>query len=97
MNYATWKLDFTNPDYGTGPESTISDLGYAAEASGWVLGQVEDGGTILGYVTEAQDEAELASWEFTNLNEEEALTFCQSINPLAYVDIDGRISASIEA
>lgn len=96
MNYATWKLNFTNPNYGTGPEDKIGELGFAAEGA-WVSGTVEDGGTILGYVTEEVDPAELTAWEFKNLSQEEALAFAKTITPDAYLLEDGRIAAPIEA
>ena len=95
MNYATWKLNFTNPNYGTGPEHKIAELGFGAEAS-CVAGVVENSEIILGYVTEEQDETELTAWEFTNITEAEALSFCQAINPEAYLLPDGRITAPIE-
>jgi hypothetical protein len=95
MNYATWKLNFTDPNYGTGPEDKIVELGFGAEAA-WVAGEVENGGTILGYVTEAVDESELTAWEVTNITEAEALEFCLGINPAAYLLPDGRITAPIE-
>jgi hypothetical protein len=95
MNYATWKLNFTNPNYGTGPEHKIAELGFGAEAS-WVAGVVENSGIILGYVTEEQDETELTAWEFTNITEAEALSFCQAIDPNAYFLDDGRIGTTEE-
>jgi hypothetical protein len=95
MNYATWKLNFTNPDYGTGPEPKIIELGSSAEAA-WVDGLVEEGGTILGYVNAPQDEIELAAWSFTNISQEDALDFCLSINEEAYLLDDGRITSPIE-
>jgi hypothetical protein len=94
MNYATWKLNFTNPNYGTGPEDKIAKLGFGAEG-GWVLGEAENGGTILGYLTEAVDESELTAWEVTNITEAEALEFCRAINAEAYLLDDGRITAPI--
>lgn len=95
MNYATWKLNFTNPKYGTGPEDKIAELGFGAEGA-WVSGEAEDSGTILGYVTEAQDESELTAWQFSNVSQEAALDFCLAINPEAYLLDDGRITAPIE-
>ena len=95
MNYATWKLNFIDPEYGTGPEDKIAELGFGAEAA-WVTGQVENGGTILGYVTEAQDESELTAWSFANISQNDALEFCLSINPEAYLLPDGRITAPRE-
>jgi hypothetical protein len=95
MNYATWKLNFTNPEYGTGPEDKITELGYGAEGA-WADGEVEQGATIMGYVTEPQDESELTLWDFQNITEQEALDFCLAINPEAYLLPDGRITAPIE-
>jgi hypothetical protein len=95
MNYATWKLNFSNPNYGTGPEDKIAELGFGAEAA-WAAGQVENGGTILGYVTEPVDESQLTAWEATNITEAEAIEFCLAINPEAYLLPDGRITAPIE-
>lgn len=95
MNYATWKLNFTDPNYGTGPEDRIAELGFGAEGA-WVLGEAENNGTILGYVTEPVDESELTTWQVTNITEAEALAFCLAINPEAYLLPDGRITAPIE-
>jgi hypothetical protein len=95
MNYATWKLNFSDPNYGTGPEYKIAELGFAAEGA-WVAGEIENGGTILGYVTEEQDETELTAWDFTNITQSEALAFCLAIDPEAYLLEDGRITAPIE-
>jgi hypothetical protein len=95
VNYATWKLNFTDPNYGTGPEDKIAELGFGAEGA-WVSGVVENGGTILGYVTEPQDESQLTAWEFKNISELEAIEFCLAINANAYLLPDGRITAPIE-
>jgi hypothetical protein len=94
VNYATWKLNFVN-NYGTGPEDRISELGLRAEGA-WVSGQVENGGTILGYLTGAVDESELTTWEVKNITQAEALAFCQALNPEAYFLDDGRITAPIK-
>jgi hypothetical protein len=95
MNYATWKLNFTNPNYGTGPEDKIAELGFGAEGA-WVSGETENEETILGYVTEPVDESELTTWEVKNITQQEALDFCLAINPQAYLSDDGRIAAPIE-
>lgn len=95
MNYATWKLNFTDPSYGTGPEDRIAELGFGAEGA-WVSGQAENDGTILGYVTEPVDESELTTWEVTNITQQEALDFCLAIDPEAYLLPDGRITAPIK-
>ena len=94
MNYATWKLNFTDPKYGTGPEDKIAEMGLGAEG-GWVAGEAENGGTILGYVTEPVDETELTPWEVTNITQEQALDFCLAINAEAYLLPDGKIAAPI--
>ena len=91
MNYATWKLNFANPNYGTGPEEKIQELGFGAEGA-WVSGEVENGGTILGYVTEALDESELTTWDFANITQAEALAFATAINPDAFLTDEGRIA-----
>jgi hypothetical protein len=95
MNYATWKLNFTDLKYGTGPENKIAELGFGAQGA-WVNGQVENGGTILGYVTEEQDETELTDWNFQNISQLEALEFCLAIDPNAYLLDDGRIGTTEE-
>ena len=95
MNYATWKLNFANPEYGTGPEDKIAELGFGAEGA-WCAGEIEDGGTILGYVTEPVDESELTAWEVTNISQLEALEFCLAINPAAYLLPNGKITAPLE-
>jgi hypothetical protein len=95
MNYATWKLNFDNSEYGTGPEEKIIELGGQAEGA-WIDGTAEESGVILGYVDGPQDEIELSNWEFTNITESEALDFCQAINPEAYLEESGRIVAPIE-
>jgi len=95
LNYATWKLNFINSHYGTGPEDKISELGFQAEGA-WAEGEVENGATILGYVTQPQDETKLTAWEFKNISQLEALEFCLAINPEAYLLPDGRITVPIE-
>ena len=95
MNYATWKLNFTDPNNGTGPEAKIAELGFTAEGA-WVQGQAEDNGTILGYVTEPQDEIALAAWDFKNISQTEALAFCVALNKEAFLLNDGRIAAPID-
>ena len=95
MKYATWKLNFTDPNYGTGPEPVIAEQGFKAEA-GWVNGQVEAGGTILGYVTGEPDVSALTPWEYYELTQTEAVAFAQIINPDAYLLDNGYITAPEE-
>jgi hypothetical protein len=92
MNYATWNLNFDNPDYGIGPEEFIGEIGIHAEGA-WVLEEGESNTKILGYVSERIDEEEFANWNVLNITEEEAMELCVSINPEAYLLPDGRISA----
>ena len=92
MNYASWILNFTDPNYGTGPEAVIAERGGRAE-SGWANGQVESGATILGYVTGEFDITGLEPWGYTSLTAEESLTFAQTINPDAYFTEQGYITA----
>ncbi len=92
MNYAIWKLDFSDPNRGTGPEEKIAELGFGAEGA-WTNGEIQDGATIMGYVTEPQDESELTLWDFQNISEAQALDFCLAIDSDAYLLPDGRITA----
>lgn len=91
MNYATWKLNFETPEYGTGPEDAIIATGNTAQGA-WSNGEVTDGGTILGYVGAPVNESTLTEWDVKNITEAEALEFCQAINADAYLQEDGRIA-----
>lgn len=95
MNYATWKLNFTDPNYGTGPEDKIAEFGFGAEGA-WFAGEPENNGIILGYITQAQDESQLTAWDFRNISQIEALDFCLALNSEAYLLDDGRITAPIK-
>jgi hypothetical protein len=90
LKYATWKLNFIDPQYGTGPEDKIAQLGAQAQGA-WVCNE-----TILGYVSDLVDPKKLKSWNFTELTQEEALDFCFSINSEAYLLPDGSIVAPIQ-
>lgn len=90
MNYATWKLNFANPDYGTGPENTIAELGGSAEG-GFSLGSIELGAQIVGYVDAVLDTTGLSTWEFAYITQEQALTLALEVSPDAYLAQDGRI------
>jgi hypothetical protein len=95
MKYATWELDFTDPNYGTGPEEKIVELGFKATGA-WVNGTVENGATILGYVYGEPSETELTTWNFTYLTQEEALDFCKAIDSKAYLLESGEIGVPEE-
>jgi len=88
MKYATWKLNFTNSDYGTGPEHSITLQGGTAEAA-YANGDVTGGAEILGYFTGTPKA--LSTWSFKKLTEAKALEFVQEINPNAYLTEEGRI------
>ena len=88
MKYATWILNFVNPEYGTGPESTIVEQGGTAEGS-YTDGDVTDGAEILGYFT--GEPTDLEAWSFTELTQDEALAFVTAIDDTATIGEDGRI------
>jgi len=92
MKYATWILNFTNPEYGTGPEATIVEQGGTAEGS-MPDGDVTEGAEILGYFT--GNPTGLDAWSFTELTQDEALAFVTAIDNTAYVADDGRINVKI--
>jgi len=88
LKYATWQLDFTNPDFGTGPESLIVEQGGTAEGA-IANGGINDGAEILGYFT--GEPTGLEAWSFSEITQSEALFFAKAINESAYVDDNGRI------
>jgi len=92
MKYATWKLNFDNPKYGTGPEDKIAELGAKAEA-GWTSGAVENGETILGYLDVEIDAEELSIWNFAFITQEQALNFCLELDAGAYLNDAGKFGA----
>jgi hypothetical protein len=93
MRYLQWHLTWPGDHrYGYGPEPVAADNGAHLEASGWVDPTVETG-TILGYLTGELDIALLADWDVVELDEAEALTFAQALNPQAFLTDDGRIGA----
>jgi len=92
MKYATWILNFSDPQYGTGPEPSIVLQGGTAEGS-MPDGDVTDGGKILGYFT--GEPTGLEAWSFTELTQDEALAFVTAIDDTAYVADDGRINVKI--
>ena len=88
MKYATWILNFADPEYGTGPESTIVEQGGTAEGS-YTDGDVSYGAKILGYYTGTP--TALSAWSFKKLTQAKALEFVEAIDPEAYLGEDGRI------
>lgn len=95
MKYSTWKLNFLDPEYGTGPEDLIVAQGI--EASGaWAIGSITEGGKILGYLSAEPDLEELSDWDFQMLTQADALALAQTENPDAEVMADGTIGVSVE-
>ena len=92
MKYATWILNFVNPEYGTGPEDSINAQGGTAEGA-YPNGDVTEGAKILGYFT--GEPTDLESWSFAEITQEEALAFVTAIDDTAYVADDGRIAVEI--
>jgi len=92
MKYATWILNFSDPNYGTGPEPVIVSQGGTAEGS-IPDGDVTEGAEILGYFT--GEPTGLEAWSFTELTQDEALAFVTAIDNTAYVADDGRINVKI--
>ena len=92
MRYLTWRLNWADPNHGTGPESAISQQAAHAEASMFANPDVETG-TILGYLTEGDvDVSSLTTWQVTEVTQAEALAFAQGVNPGAYFLPDGTIT-----
>ena len=92
LGYATWKLDWTDPQHGTGPEATAAAQGVALSASMFVSPD-EYTGAILGYVLSgAIQPGTLDKWHVTELSQAEALAFAQGVAANAYLLPDGVIT-----
>lgn len=92
MKYATWKLNFENSDYGTGPEPSIVEQGGTAEGA-YTDGNIAAVAKILGYFT--GEPTGLETWGFQEVSQQQALHFVLATNPDAYLLEDGRIVAPI--
>ena len=93
MKYATWILNFDDPNYGTGPEASIVEQGGSAEGS-YAEGDITQGARILGYFT--GEPTDLDAWSFTELTQQEALDFVLALDETAYVGEEGKIEVVIE-
>lgn len=92
LGYVAWKLDWTNPKYGTGPEEAANAQGVVLSASMFVEPD-EYTGAILGYIVSGTIQpGSLDKWHITELTQDEALAFAQSIVPDAYLMPDGVIT-----
>lgn len=90
MIYATWNLEFSDPQYGTGPEQQLANRGVLAEA-GWTDELVENGGNILGYLSDSVNESDFENWNLKVVPESKALEFCKKIDSRATLMDDGKI------
>ena len=93
MKYATWVLNFDDPNYGTGPEPSIVEQDGSAEGS-YAEGDITQGARILGYFT--GEPTDLEAWSFTELTQQEALDFVLALDETAYVTEEGKIGVVIE-
>ena len=93
MKYATWILNFDDPNYGTGPEASIAEQGGTAEGS-YAKGDITKGARILGYFT--GEPTDLEAWSFTELTQQEALDFVLALDATAYVTEEGKIGIVYE-
>jgi len=93
MKYATWILNFDDPNYGTGPEAVIVEQGGSAEGS-FAEGDITQGARILGYFT--GEPIEVEAWGFTEITQQEALDFVLALDDTAYLAEDGRINIVME-
>jgi len=93
MKYATWILNFDDPNYGTGPEASIAEQGGSAEGS-YAEGDITQGARILGYFTGEPTEVE--AWSFTEITQQEALDFVLALDDTAYLAENGKINVVIE-
>lgn len=93
MKYATWKFNFFDPKYGTGPEEAIVEQGFTAEGA-YIFGDEAKEATILGYFT--GEPTDLETWQFAEATQTEALYMVQQIYANALVMNDGRISPGVE-
>jgi hypothetical protein len=95
MKYATWKLNFIDPNYGTGPEEIIVAQRILVSGA-WEIGSITEDGKILGYLSAEPDLEELSDWHFEMITQAEALALAQTVNPEAKLMEDGTIGVSEE-
>lgn len=93
MRYFIWRLNWADPNHGTGPEELASQDGACLEASMFANPDTVSG-DILGYLTSGDiDVLAFAAWMLIEKSQEEALAFAQAINPAAYLLESGIITA----
>lgn len=90
MNFVTWKLDFSDANYGTGPEEKAALHGVVL--SGLISdGEIHTGGRILGSIDGELDLQEFAQWSLQHLTAEEANAFVQEVSPGSHLSENGSI------
>lgn len=88
MKYATWVLNWNDPEYGTGPESAASAGSIEA---GPALGEVTEGAAILGYATDDINFAAFGPWAMTEISQQQALDLALALDAGAFIHESGRI------
>lgn len=91
MNYAIWQLDFTDQNYGIGPEEKSQEIGISCE-SGWAKTNDQNETVVLGYLSAPLDEALFAQWNLQNVSAATALDFVRQVDPSAHIATNGRIA-----
>jgi hypothetical protein len=86
MIYCKWRL--SEGMWGEGPESVVAERGGRLEAGAYV----DAAGYRVGYLTESADLSSLTDYDFSEVTEAEALTFCQQFYIEAVVLRGGMIS-----
>lgn len=87
MIYCKWRL--SEGVWGEGPEPIIYERGGRLEPGGYV----DTNGDRIGYLTESADLSGLTNYNFSEVTEVEALTFCQQFYADAVVLESGIISS----
>ena len=87
MIYCKWRL--SEGVWGEGPETIIYERGGRLEAGGYV----DADGDRIGYLIESADLSNLTDYNFSEVTEAEALTFCQQFYADAVVLESGIISS----
>lgn len=90
MRYITYKLKWV-ADYGYSPTELVAAEGSELTPSSYIQGSQENL-TILGYLIGELDLTKISEYQPTEMNEEEALAFANSIIPDSFFKEDGTIS-----
>lgn len=88
--FALWRLDWSDPMYGTGPESEIANRGGRAEG---IVGPDILSADILGTVTGDFDTEGLEAWAFRRISTDEARAFLATFSTMT-IDEAGQVIAA---